>query len=126
MRNLERSVTNLTCLLTEDGAKKSLLCSQLCFSLRSYLTDKDITGTNLSTDTDDSALIKILECIITDTRNISCDLFRSKLRITGFYFVFLNMNRCIHIILYQALAKKNGILVVITFPGHESDQRVLA
>ena len=35
------------------------------------------------------------------------------------------MDRCINIILYQTLAQKNGILVVVTFPGHESDQRVL-
>ena len=36
------------------------------------------------------------------------------------------MDGCINIILYQTLAQKNSILVVVTFPGHESDQRVLA
>ena len=31
----------------------------------------------------------------------------------------------INILLHQSLGKQNGILVVITFPGHETDQRVL-
>ena len=35
------------------------------------------------------------------------------------------MNRCINIITYQTLRKKNRILVVVTFPGHKADQRVL-
>ena len=30
-----------------------------------------------------------------------------------------------HIFLYQSLTQKNGILVVVTFPCHESDQWVL-
>jgi len=35
------------------------------------------------------------------------------------------MNRCINIIPYQTLRKKDRILVVVAFPGHKSDQRVL-
>ena len=35
------------------------------------------------------------------------------------------MNRGINIILYQTLRDQDSILVVITFPFHESDQRVL-
>ena len=34
------------------------------------------------------------------------------------------MDGSVNIILYQTLAKKNGVLVVISFPGHKSDQRV--
>ena len=36
------------------------------------------------------------------------------------------MHRSIHILLYQPLAEKNRILIVVTFPGHKSDQRVFA
>ena len=125
VRYFKGSITYLSCLLTEDGTKETLLSSKLCLSLRSNLTNKDITGTYLSTDTDDTTLIQIFQSIITDTRNITCDLFRSQLGITGFCLIFLDMDRCINIILYQSLAKQNGILVVITFPGHKSDQRVL-
>ena len=36
------------------------------------------------------------------------------------------MDRCIDILLHQTFAEQDGILEVITFPGHETDQRVLA
>ena len=36
------------------------------------------------------------------------------------------MDRCIYIVLNKALGKQNSILVVVTFPCHEADQRVLA
>ena len=100
---LKGSITNLACFLTKDCTKKSLLCCKLSLSLRSNLTNKDITSTNLCTDTNDSALIKNLELIITYARNITGDLFRSKLCITGFCFIFFNVNRCINIVLYKFL-----------------------
>ena len=77
MRYFQRCVTNFSCLLTKDCTEKSLFCCQLSFTLRCYFTNQDVTGTNLSTDTDDSALVKVLQCIFTNARNISCDLFRS-------------------------------------------------
>ena len=125
MRYLKGSITYLSCLLTEDSTQETLLSSKLSLSLRSNLTDKDITGTYLSTDTDDTTLIQILQSVIADTRNVTCDLFRSQLGITGLCLIFFNMDRCINIILYKFLTEQNSILVVITLPGHKSDQRVL-
>ena len=60
VRYLKGCITNLSCLLTEDRTEKSFLCRKLCLSLRSHLSDKDITGTHLCTDADDSALVQIL------------------------------------------------------------------
>ena len=82
VRNLEGGITNLTCLLTEDCPKQSLLRGQLGLTLRRYLTDEDITGTNLCTDADDTTLVEVLQCIVTDTRNVRGDLLRSELGIT--------------------------------------------
>ena len=79
VRYFKGSITYLSCLLTKDGTKETLLSSKLCFSLRSNLTNKDITGTYLSTDTDDTTLIQILQSVIADTRNVTCDLFRPSL-----------------------------------------------
>ena len=103
MRYFQRCISYLTCFLTEDCTKQSLFSSQLCLSLWSYFSDKDISGTNLSTDTDDSSLIQIFQCIITNTWDVSCDLFWSELCISCFCFIFLNMNRCVDIILNQSL-----------------------
>ena len=103
VRNFKGSITNFSCFLTKDCTQKTFFCCQLCFSLRSNFTNKNIAGTNLCTDTDNTTLIQIFQCVITDTRNISCDLFRSKFCITCFCFIFFNMNRSIDIVLYQSL-----------------------
>ena len=113
MRNLEGSITNFSCFLTENCTQKTFFCSQFCFSLRSNFTDKNITGTNFCTDTDDTTFIQIFQSIITDTRNIFCDLFRSQLGISGLCFIFFDMNRSIYIFLYQSLTQQNRILVEI-------------
>ena len=119
------SVTYFTCLLTKDCTKQSLFCCKFCLSLRSNLTYQNISGAHFCTDTDNTTLIQILQRVITYTRDISCNFLRSKFGISRFCFIFLNMNRCIYIVLHQSLTKQNGILVVVTFPGHKSDQRVL-
>ena len=106
VRYLQGGITNLSCLLTEDRAQQALLCGQLGLSLRGYLTYQDITGTNLCTDADDTALVQIFQCILADTRNISCDLFRSQLGITGFCLIFLNMDGGVYILLNQTLSSK--------------------
>ena len=90
-------------ILTEDGTQQSLFRSQFGLSLRSNFTHQDITGTNLCTDTNDTSVIQILQCIITDTGYITGDLFRSKLGVTCFCLILLNMNGSIHIITYQSL-----------------------
>ena len=102
VRYFQRGVTHFSCLLTEDRTQQALLSSQLSLSLRSYLTNQDIAGTNLCTNTNDSSVVQIFQCIITDTRNVSGDLFRSKLGITGLCLIFLNMDRCIYIIHNQS------------------------
>ena len=125
MRYLKGSITYFSSLLTEDCTEKSLLCSELSLSLRSNLTNENIAGTNLGTNADDSTLIKVLQSVLTYTRNIGCDLFRSKLGITCFTLIFLNVNGSEYIVLYKLLGQKDSILVVVAFPCHESDQRVL-
>ena len=103
MRYFQGCITNFTGFLTKDCTKKSLFCCKLSLSLRSYLTYQDIPGTHLSTDTDDSTLVKIFQSVITNTWNITGDLFRSQLGITGFCLIFLNVNRCINIVLNKFL-----------------------
>ena len=125
MRYFQRSISYFTSFFSKDCTKKSFLCCQFCLSLRSNFADKNISCTNLSTDTDNTSLIQIFQCIITYAWNITCNFFWSELCITGFCFIFFDMNRCVNIILYKTFTKKYSILVVVTFPGHKSDQRVL-
>ena len=125
MWHFQRSITNFSCFLTEDCTKQSFLSSKLCLSLRSNFTNQNITGTNLCTDTDNTVLVKVFERVVADTRYITGDLFVTKLGVSRLCIVLIDMNRCINIILNQSLTKQYGILVVITFPSHETDQWVL-
>ena len=125
MWHFQRSITNFSCFLTEDCTKQSFLSSKLCLSLRSNFTNQNITGTNLCTDTDNAVLVKVFERVVADTRYITGDLFVTKLGVSRLCIVLIDMNRCINIILNQSLTKQYGILVVITFPSHETDQWVL-
>ena len=60
MRNTKGSITNLSCLLTEDRTEKSFLGRKLRLALGSNFTYKDIARADLCSDTDDSAVVKIL------------------------------------------------------------------
>ena len=126
MRHLQGSVSYFAGFLTENRTQQSLFCCQFCLSLWSYLADQNIPCTHLRTNTDDSPLIQIFQRVIADTRNISCDLFRPQLCITCLCLIFFNMHGSIHVVLHKPFAQQYGILVVVTFPGHESDQRVLS
>ena len=53
----QRGVTHFAGLLTEDGAQQALFTGQLGFTLRSDLTNQDVTAVNLSTDADNAALV---------------------------------------------------------------------
>ena len=78
VRNFQRSITYFSCLLTEDGTKQTLFRGKIGLSLRSDFADEDIACTYFRTDAADSALIQILQSIITDTGDITGDLFRSE------------------------------------------------
>ena len=126
VRDLEGSVTDLSGLLAEDRAQQLLLRCQLGLSLRGHLADKDITCADFRADADDSHLIQVFKSFLAYAGDISCDLFRTEFGISCFTVILLDVDRGIYIISYKALAQKNSVLVVVTFPSHEADQRVLA
>ncbi len=103
VRNLQRGVTDFSCLFSENRTKQTLLGGQLGLSLRSYLSDEDISGTYLRTDADNAALIQILQRIIADTGNILCDLLRSELGVAGLALVLFDMDGGVHVITHQTL-----------------------
>ena len=59
VRNTEGRIANLAGLFTEDGAQQALFGGQLGFALRRDLTDQNIAGVNLRTDTNDAAVVKV-------------------------------------------------------------------
>ena len=67
-------VADLAGFLTEDGAQQALLGGQLGFTLRGDLADKDVAGLDLGTNTDDTAVVQILQRVIADVRDVAGDL----------------------------------------------------
>ena len=125
VRNLKGSIPYFSGLLTEDRTQQSLLCGKLGLSLGSNTSDKDVTCSYLCTDADDSVLIKIFESFLTYTVNVTGDLLGSELGVTCFCLVLFDVDRGVNIFTYETLGNKNSVLVVVSFPGHESDKRVL-
>ncbi|MNS47571.1 hypothetical protein D3C72_801070 [compost metagenome] len=126
MRHTKGSIANFTSLLTENRMKQAFFRSQFSNTLRRNFTNKDIAGTDLSTHTNNSTFVKISKCFLTYVRNIASDFFRSKLRITCFGFILLNVDRCINIFFDELLTKENRILIVVTFPSHEGYDHIAA
>ena len=80
---------------------------------------------NLSTDVDDTILVKILEHILTNVGDITGNFFGSELGVSCFDFVLFYMDRCVNIFTNDFFTDKNSILVVVTFPGHKADESIL-
>ena len=97
VRDLKGVVSYFLCLLTENSSQESFLGSKLGLALRCYLTDKDITRSDLSTDADNSSVIEVLESVLTNVGDISCDSLRTELGVSFLDLVFLDVDRCVNI-----------------------------
>ena len=123
--NLQRGITDFSCLLTEDGPQQTLFRGQLSLTLGGDLTNQIVTGTNLSTNTNDAVLVQILQSIFANIGDIASDLFGSQLGVPSLGLVLLDVDGSKDIFLDQTLIQQNGVLVVVTFPGNEADEHVL-
>ena len=126
VRHFQGRIPHLSGLLAEDGPQQPLLCGKLGLSLGRHLAHQNIACAHFRADSDNSPVVQILQSIIAHAGHIPGDLLGPQLGIPGFCLVFFNMDGGIHIFHHQSLAEQNGILVVVTFPGHKADQRVLA
>ncbi len=126
MRHLQGSIADLSRLLTEDRPEQSLLRSKLRLALGRHLAYQNITGTHLRANADNTSVIQILQRIVADTGHIPCDLLGAEFGIPRLCLIFFHMHGGIHILLHQSLAEEYGVLVVVTLPGHKSDQRILS
>ena len=126
VRYAQRAVTDFSCLFAEYRAEQSFFGGKLGLALRRYLADKYIARVYLRADTDYTVFVEVFQSILAEIRDISRDLLGSELGISAFKLVFLYVDRCVNVIVNQLLVDKNGILVVVAFPRHEADKRILA
>ena len=126
VRDAQRRVADLACLLTEDGAQQALLCRELRLAFRRDLADEDIARTYVGTDRDDAFFIEVLQSLFGDIRDVARDLFRAEFRITCIALVFLDVDGRVDIAFDEVLGEQDSILVVVAFPRHVRNDDVVA
>ncbi len=126
MRNLERGVADLARLLLEDRADQLLLGRQLGLALRRDLADQQVARGHLGADPDDAAVVEVAQRLLRAVGDVAGDLLVAQLGRTGVDLVLLDVDRGELVVLDQALGQDDRVLEVVTLPGHEGDQQVLA
>src|SRR5690606_9995441 len=125
-RNLERAVADVAGLLAEDRAEQLLLGGELALALRRDLSDQDVAGVHLGADAYDTRVVEVLEGLFTDVRDVLRDLFLAELGVTGDALELLDVNRGVDVFLNNTLTDEDRVFEVVTLPGHERDEHVLA
>ena len=126
VRKSHRGITHFSCLFAKNRTQQTLFRRKLRFALRRNLADKNISCMNLGSVADNTILIKILQSIVTAVRDLTSNFLRPKLCISGLKRLLLYMNGSIHIIAHKIFIEQDRIFVVIAFPCHKADQRILS
>jgi hypothetical protein len=124
VRNLQRGVTHLTRLLTEDRTQQALLRRQLGLTLRGDLADEHVAGLHLGTDADDAVLVEVGEHLVGDVGDVAGDLLGTELGLTRVDFELLDVDRGHHVLADEPLGQDDRVLEVVALPGHERDEQV--
>ena len=126
MRNSQGSVSHLSGFFTKDCTEQSFLSAEVVLALRCNLTYQNVCGFNLCTNSDNTFFVQILQRIVTHVRDVSGDFFWSQLGISRFCFIFYDVKRSQNVVHQKFLVEDDRVLVVVTFPSHESNQKVLS
>ena len=124
--DLQRGVPDFPGLLTEDSPQQPLLGGEVGLALGGDLAHQDVAGADLGADADDAVLVQVLQGVLAHVGDIPGDLLGAQLGIPGVDLVLLNVDGGVQILPDQPLVQKDGVLVVVAFPGHEAHQDVLA
>src|SRR5690606_13569597 len=78
------------------------------------------------TDVDDPLLVEVLERLLADVRDVPRDLLRPELRVARLDLVLLDVDAREQVVLDEAVADDDRVLVVAALPAHECDEHVPA
>ena len=126
MRHLQGGVADFAGLLTENGAEQTLLGSEIGLALGGDLAHQDITGGDLGTHHDDTALVQVLQRIVAHAGDVPGDLLGSQLGVAGVALILFHVDGGENVLHDQALVEQDGVFVVVAFPVHVAHQDVLA
>src|SRR5699024_12117308 len=80
---LQRGVTHLAGLLTEDRSQEPLFGREFGFPLRGHLPHEDVAGGHFRTDAHDAPLVEVPEDPVGDVGDVAGDLSRPELGVPG-------------------------------------------
>ena len=95
------------------------------FAFRCYFTYQDVTSFYFCTDVNNTGFIQTVLHTLGQVRNITGNIFRTQLGITGNNVQFLNVNRSIAVVCSYFFRNQNRVFVVVTVPRHKGDGHVL-
>ena len=119
--NSQARVFYVTSLFTEDGSQELFFSSKFGFTLRSDLSDENVTWSYPRTNSHYSIVIEVPKTLFTDVWNVTSNFFRPKLRLSSFDLVLVNVNRRIAVFLHKVFVQYDRVFVVVTIKGHEAN-----
>ena len=123
---LHRGVLHVAGLVAEDGAQQLLLGRRIALALRGDLADQDVARMHVGADADDAVGVEILGRLLAHVRNIRRELLDAALRVAHLHDVLIDVHRREDVLALDALRNHDGILEVVTLPGHERHLQVAA
>ena len=123
-RQLQRCVTHIGSLFTEDRTQQLFFRRHRAFALWRHLAHQNIARIHLGTDIDNAGFVQIAQRFFAHIRNIAGDFFLAKLRVARHHLKFFDMDRGEHIITRDAFADQDRIFEVIAIPRHEGAKHI--
>src|SRR5438445_254752 len=100
--------------------------AELRLALGRDLAHEDVLRPDLGPDVHDPVLVEVGERLLAHVRDVAGDLLGPELGIAGLALVLLDVDGGELVVLDDAIAQDDGVLVVAALPGHERDEDVLA
>src|ERR1051326_2997924 len=122
----EGSIAHVAGFFAEDGAQQFLFRRELRLALGRDFAHQNVAGLDGGANADDTAFIEVAQRMLAHVGNIARDFFGSQLGVAGFDFKLFDVDRSVVIVLHQLFGNQDGVLKVVTAPGHEGDEYVAA
>ena len=124
--------TSRLSFLTSSPARPKMACSSFSsgvsslFDFGRHLAHENVARKDESADADDAVFVEVGQRLGRNIRDVARELFLAQLGLADFDLELLDVDRGVGIFLDQLLADDDGVLEVVTVPGHEGHEHVAA
>ncbi len=125
-RHRQRGVLHVHAGLAEDRVQELLLGRELALRLGRHLADQDVAGLDEVADPHDARVVQVGERLLAHVGDVARELLLAQLGLADLDLVLLDVDRGEGVVVHQALADQDRVLVVEAVPGQEGHHQVLA